>query len=203
MKVGEARQTYSFQLKKYNETLHALNKQREGLKVQMAEKPEETDLYQEQLDALEINYDKVKDKYDEYKSFMDQVMGQWEAKMNSETAKQQGEAAKEYATEMSKIMTVARRMMKGDTVPGSDEKKLMEFDRDMYLAAKNMQMMAQLEKKRHKKHDSLWEDEEEKGPAEDPMEAADNQEFSVGPVPPEIVDVGELTGESGSGIEEG
>ncbi len=67
-------------------------------------------------------------------------------------------------------MTVARRIMHGDQVPMQDEKKLMEYDKDLYIMAKNAGMMARLEKR--KKYDSLWEDEEKKE-HEDPMEAAD------------------------------
>ena len=77
--------------------------------------------------------------------------------------------AKDYGEEMGKIMTVARRIMHGDQVPMQDEKKLMEFDKDLYIMAKNAGMMAQL--KERKKYDSLWEDEEKKE-YEDPMEAA-------------------------------
>ena len=51
-------------------------------------------------------------------------------------AKQQGEAAKDYGEEMGKIMTVARRLMHGDQVPMQDEKKLMEYDKDLYIMAK-------------------------------------------------------------------
>ena len=57
-------------------------------------------------------------------------------------------------------MTVARRLMHGDQVPMQDEKKLMEYDKDLYIMAKNAGMMARLEKR--KKYDSLWEDEEKK-----------------------------------------
>ena len=84
-------------------------------------------------------------------------MAQWEGKFNSVVAKQQGEAAKDYGEEMGKIMTVARRLMHGDQVPMQDEKKLMEYDKDLYIMAKNAGMMARLEKR--KKYDSLWEDD--------------------------------------------
>ena len=97
---------------------------------------------------------------------------------------QQDEAAKDYSEEMGKIMTVARRIMHGDIVPAQDEKKLMEFDKDLYMMAKNAGMMARLEKR--KKYKSLWDDEEKKE-REDPMEAADAEEaFAAGP---EVVSV--------------
>ena len=90
----------------------------------------------------------------------------------------------EGSEEMGKIMTVARRIMHGDIVPAQDEKKLMEFDKDLYMMAKNAGMMARLEKR--KKYKSLWDDEEKKE-REDPMEAADAEEaFAAGP---EVVSV--------------
>ena len=47
---------------------------------------------------------------------------------NAESAKQQGEAMKDYYRDMAKVMEVARRLMKGDIVPSTDEKKLMEYN---------------------------------------------------------------------------
>lgn len=82
-----------------------------------------------------------------------------------ESYQQQAKAAKEAAEGMSeqfgdlaKAVEIARRLMHGDTVPQSDEKFLMDFDKDMYLGAKSMQALAQNEDP--KKYDSLLEDEE-------------------------------------------
>lgn len=49
--------------------------------------------------------------------------------------------------------------MNGDIVPGSDEKFLMDFDKDMYLSAKTMQGLAQ--KEDPEKYDSILEDDED------------------------------------------
>lgn len=76
-----------------------------------------------------------------------------------ESAKKAAEAAGEGFEDMGKALEIARRMMHGDIVPSSDEKFLMDYNKDVYLAAKNMQMMAQNEKS--KKYDSILEDEEE------------------------------------------
>ena len=62
---------------------------------------------------------------------------------------------------MGKAMEIARRLMHGDIVPSSDEKFLMDFDKDMYLSAKSMQVLAQ--NKNAKKYDSLLEEEESEG----------------------------------------
>ena len=102
---------------------------------------------------------------------------------------------KEIAADMGKIMTVFRRLAHGDTVPQTDEKKLMEYDDKMYQMAKNMQMLAQQMEKERKKHKSLWEDEEKEAP-DDPTEIADNTEYA-GELPDiEIPDVSSDTGEA-------
>lgn len=78
------------------------------------------------------------------------------------TAKSQSEGAKKYGEDMAKILAVFRLMCKGHTVPSSDEKKLMEYDDEMYQAAKNAQMMAQIrEKEKQKREKSQWDEKEE------------------------------------------
>ncbi len=54
-------------------------------------------------------------------------------------------------------MEVARRIMKGAKVPASDEKKLMEYSMELYMAAKNMAVLN--ENKKKEEYDSLWDDE--------------------------------------------
>ena len=76
-----------------------------------------------------------------------------------EASKQQGEAAKEAADDMAKCMEIARRISKGDKVPAYDEKKLLEYNFELYLSAKNAAMLNT--EKSKKSHKSLWEDEEE------------------------------------------
>ncbi len=63
--------------------------------------------------------------------------------------------------DLIKLIEVANRIAKGDKVPLSDEKKLLEKEPDMYLSAK---MAATLNKdKKHKNHKALFEDEENGG----------------------------------------
>lgn len=89
-----------------------------------------------------------------------------------ESAKEAAKAAGEGYEDMGKALEIARRMMHGDIVPSSDEKFLMDYNKDVYMAAKNMQAMAQNEKP--KKYDSLLEDEEdEEGKAAVRMEGGD------------------------------
>lgn len=97
---------------------------------------------------------------------LEQMRKEEEEKRMRESYQEQVEAAKEAADAMSeefgdlaKAVEIARRLMHGDIVPQSDEKFLMDFDKDMYLGAKSMQALAQNEDK--KKYDSILEDEEE------------------------------------------
>lgn len=56
--------------------------------------------------------------------------------------------------EMGKVMTIFRRICKGDIVPYQDEKKLMEYDKDLYQMAKMASAMAKNDKpKRYKSVD--------------------------------------------------
>lgn len=78
-----------------------------------------------------------------------------------ESAKEAAEGTGEGFEDMARALEIARRLMNGDRVPGSDEKFLMDFNKDMYMQAKSMQLMAQNEDS--KDYDSILEDEEEDG----------------------------------------
>ena len=186
MTVGEARQTYSAQLRSYNIQKYKLAKQ----KAELDEKIKKTDngavIYADEAATLELTYDAVAKKQDEYQSYMDQLMEQWNAKFNEVATRENAKAEEEGFEDLRKIMEVVRRMTKGDNVPPSDEKKVMEYDKDMYQMAKSAQMVAQMHKRKREDHDSLWEDEE-KRERQDAMDAAEGQEaFAAGP---EIVSV--------------
>lgn len=194
MKAGEARGIYSSVLKSYNEQKFKLGKKRNELKDRMKNTPDGEKLYADEAATLELQYNAVAEKQDEYQAYVDQLMEQWNGKFESVSAKQQAESAKEYGEELGKIMAVAQRIMHGDIVPAQDEKKLMEFDKDLYMMAKNIGMLTKLEKR--KKYDSLWDDEEKKE-REDPMEAADAEEaFADGP---EVVSVESVMEAAGGG----
>ena len=96
-------------------------------------------------------------------------------------------------------MEVARRIIHGDTVPASDEKKLMEFDSDLYQMAKSAGEMAKRLNEKRKKYKSLWEDEEDKT-YEDPMESADSKELDG--CGPDVVSVQETMDAAVGGNEE-
>jgi len=187
MKIAEARQLYNSQIKAYREQQVILSKQKRELENKINTTPDGKELYANEAAILELSIKAVNEKQDEYRDYMDKLLEQWSATANMVSAKQQGEAMEEYVEDLGKIMEVARRLMNGDIVPASDEKKLMEFSMEMYQAAKNIGAM--IKQKEREEHESLWDEEEEEQIPEDPMEVADNTEvFSNGP---EIVDVAE------------
>ena len=53
-------------------------------------------------------------------------------------------------------------MCRGDSVPFSDEQRLMKFDPRLYQMAKNAQTMERNLKKKIRKYGSLWDEKEEK-----------------------------------------
>ena len=186
MKIDEARKLYSSQIKSYHDQQKVLFQQKKELEHKINVTPNGKTVYANEAAVLELTMKAVDEKQTEYKDYMEKLMEQWSATANMVSAEQQGDAMEEYAEDLGKIMEVARRIMKGDIVPGSDEKKLMEHSMELYQAAKNIGAMVR--QKERQEHDSLWEDEE-KTEYEDPMEVANNTEaFAEGPEMVEVAD---------------
>ena len=187
MKIAEARQLYSAQIKTYHQQHLALSKQKQELEKKMNAAPGDKAVYANDAAVLELTIKAIDEKQSEYKDYMEKLLEQWSATANMVSAEQQGEAMSEYAEDLGKIMEVARRLMRGGVVPAKDEKKLMEYSSELYQAAKNIGALAKQRDK--EKYDSLWEDEEKPQTCEDPIETADNTEaFAPGP---EVVSVEE------------
>ena len=197
MKIAEARQLYSTQIKAYHEQHTALFKQKKELEEKMKNEENGNIIYANEAATLELSIKAVEEQKSQYQEYMDKLTQQWSAVANMEVAKQQGEAMEEYAVDLAKIMEVARRIMKGGIVPPTDEQKLMEYSMELYQAAKNI---GALVKKEKEEYESLWEDDEEKTVAEDPTEIADNAEaFASGP---EIVEVADTMASVSEGMSE-
>ena len=186
MKIEEARQVYSTQIKVYHEKQKELSKQKKELEHKINTTPNGKTIYANEAATLELTTKAVEEKQTEYKEYMEQLMEQWSAITNMVSTQQQNEAMKEHVGDLAKVFEVARRLMKGAIVPAKDEKKLMEFSMEMYQAAKNIGAMAK--KKEKEEYDSLWDDKEKNvTEPKDPIEVANNAEvFAQGP---EIVDV--------------
>lgn len=201
MKIKEARQIYQSKISEYREQRQVLLKQKQELEKKMGTHTEGKQIYEKEAVILELSLEALGKKQEEYQGYVEKLNQQWAATANMLAAKQQGEAAKEYVEDLSKIMEVARRLMKGDVVPPTDEKKLMEYSMELYQSAKNIGALAKKEER--EEHDSLWEDEKKEvddtGEAA-PHEAADQAEaFSSGPA---LTDPGEIVAdvmESSSG----
>lgn len=197
MKIKEAQQAYRTQIQAYGTQKNAIAKQQEALQEKINATVNGAELFADEAAILQLTYDALDEKQNGYQEYLEQLNAQWEAIQTLESTKQQGEAAKEAGTELAKIMEVVRRIMKGGKVPGSDERKVMEYDSKLYQMAKSVGAMAKQRKR--KEYDSLWEDEEKKETV-DPLEKANNTEVSGNG--PEIVSV-EATMETTGGSMEG
>ena len=85
-----------------------------------------------------------------------------EEKSLLESYQEQVEAGKEAANafeDMAKMMEIARRIANGDKVPAKDEQKLMEYNSELYQAAKSAAILN--EDKNHKKYKTMFEEEED------------------------------------------
>ena len=181
MKIGEAKPIYYAKREQLVDQTRELFKRKE--KAENAYKLTGDTAFSEQAASLELSLDATQKAFDENQKVLDSICEQEVAAFNMESSRQQGDAMEEEMENLGKIMIVFRRLAKGDVVPLTDEKKLMEYDDKMYQMAKNMQAMAQQMEKEHEKHKSLWEDEEKKE-YPDPQEVADNTEY--GGVLPDI-----------------
>lgn len=183
MKIGEAQQIYREQVKAYREQKIVLSKQLQDVRSKIKTSSNDQEQYESQAAVLELTLNALDEKQIEYQNYLSELTDQYCAYWNAAAAEQQADAAEEYAADMGKILEVARRIMRGGTVPAADEKKLMEYSIEMYQIAKSIGAMVQHRKK--EKYDTLWEDEEEKE-YDDPQEAAENAEASS--EGPEVVD---------------
>lgn len=193
MKIREARAAYTQQLDLLRKRQRELMKEKEAHEAQgfgaagnmslggdgsdggvVFEVSEE---YRRRAEELQSKLDRVKEQIEEHIKLRDEVIEMEVGIANAEVAKQQGEAMQDYGEEMAKCLEIARRIANGDRVPAQDEKKLMDFNMEVYMAAKNMAAMNM--DKKHKDYESLWGDEEEKGESPDPMETAAESEINV------------------------
>ena len=187
MKIGEAQKAYRQQLSLLRGQRSDYVKQRDENRKRMEKAQEKSEMLgvtfelseeylarekelQGQIDALS---GQIKKNEKVLSDLTEQEMGIF----NSVAAEQQADAMAEYGEEMAKCLEIARRISRGDKVPAQDEKKLMDFNMDIYKMAKNMAAINM--NKKHKDWDSLWGEEEEKKEYDDPREIAENTETNV------------------------
>ncbi len=178
MKISEAQKKYQQQRQALINQRKQLVKKRDELQKKVPVSEEEKAYFSEIAATLELSIKEVNQKFDENQTVLDQLAEQHAAVWNKEVSRQQKDAVQEAAMELGKVMAVFRRISSGAIVPGKDEQKLMEYNMEMYKAAKNLATMRIMEEKR-KKYDSLWKDENETGEEYDPQGKADNAEAAV------------------------
>ena len=184
MKISEAASMYRVQLSQQRSQRKELLNQKEKLEkqAQSAKKSsagvtlELSDEYKKRMQELEEKIDILNGEIKENEKGLDGIIEREVGIFNAENSRQQADAMKKYAEDMAKCLEIARRISNGDKVPATDEKKLMDFNMEIYMAAKNMAVMNM--DKKHKEYDSLWGDEEEKQ-YNDPQEVASNSEINI------------------------
>ncbi len=129
--------------------------------------------WEEEAVSLHLSALASDDKFKENQKVLDGLLEQYTLAWNNEVNKALADPETGMAATYAKIMTTVARMCAGDKVPYSDEKKVMDFDSEMYLKAKQTQMAMAVIKKKQKEYESLWSEE---GGEYDPQKAADNTE---------------------------
>lgn len=186
MKIGEAQKAYRQQLSLLRgQRKDYVNQQEENRKKmekaqekseQLGVKFELSEEYLAREKELQGQIDALSGQIKKNEKVLEDLANQEMGIFNSVASKQQADAMKEYGEEMAKCLEIARRISRGDKVPAQDEKKLIEFNMDIYKMAKNMAAINM--NRKHEEWDSLWGEEEEKE-YEDPQEAAENAEANV------------------------
>lgn len=177
MRIEDAKRAYSAQL-------DTLRSQKQTL-TKLLKDSENNSSGMQNYDRVEISRElsAIDAEYKATQEVMDGIIATETFIYDSIVARQQSEAAAEGAKEFGKIMTIYRRIASGGEVPSSDERRLMEFSHELYMAAKAAAMMNQDE---DEKYDSLWKDDERpKGETESAAEIAGNTEIVV-PSPEQI-----------------
>lgn len=184
MKISEATSMYRAQLaqqrgqrkqlleqkKKLEKEAGIDQKNEAGVTLELSEE------YQKRMQELQEKIDVLYDEIKQNEKGLDKITETEVGIFNAVSSKNQAEALQEYGEDMAKCLEIARRISNGDKVPATDEKKLMDFNMEIYMAAKNMAVMNM--DKKHKEYDSLWGEEEEKEYA-DPQEVASNSEINI------------------------
>jgi len=188
MKIGDAQKAYREQLgilrarrsdfvkqqKENREKMEAAAKNGDGAGVTLELSEEYLQREKELQEKIEELSGQIKKDEKGLEALIEQEVGI----INSEVSKQQADAMQKYGEDMAKCLEIARRIGRGDRVPAQDEKKLMDFNMEIYQMAKNMAALHMDEE--HRDWDSLWGKEEETEYGE-PQEKAANAEAGVEP----------------------
>ena len=194
MKLKDAMPIYQRYRQQLVDQTRSLVKQRDAAKAKFEATNDQT--WSDEAATLQLSIEKTQEEFNKNQEVLDGLTEQWCLAANAENAKALADPETGMAATMAKIMTTVARMCAGDKVPYADEKKLMEYDSDLYGKAKQAQMMMAAMKEKQKEYDSLWDDEE--GGEDDPEGVADNTEAQgeLPEVPPEVSpEVPDVTGQ--------
>lgn len=179
MRIEDAKNAYSAHLN--------ILQQKKNSLTELLEKNENNSGGIPNFDTVEISRElnEVNAQYEETKKVMDRIRAQEYIAYSGADIKEQAEAASKGAEEFGKILTIYRRIASGGVVPPGDERKLMEFSHELYMAAKAAAMLNQQE---GEEYDSLWKDEKQTSePEQTAAEIAANTQIAV--PSPEQIDV--------------
>ncbi|MCR5777286.1 MAG: hypothetical protein K6G84_07725 [Lachnospiraceae bacterium] len=183
MKIIDAKALYRGSMVDLNDRRNEIRKKREELAKKARIDPANSSVYEKDITTLNLTMEALDEEYKKAQSVMESIINAETLIANGESTKQQAKAEEDAAKEEAKIFETARRIAKGAKVPAKDEKKVMDYSMELYMAAKNAAMLANMKKnKKKEEYDSLWDDEEEKSDNPDPREVADNSDY-VGPTP--------------------
>ncbi|MCM1065640.1 MAG: hypothetical protein NC420_14465 [Eubacterium sp.] len=184
MKLKEAQQAYRAQRQELISQRKELENSRKALERKMNATVDGKELFAEEAATLELSIDANKERFEENLKVLNRLAEQEAAVWNAEVCRQQSDVMSDQALDMAKIMEVARRISTGGKVPATDERKLMDYSMELYMSAKNLAMLKEMEEKR-KKYDSLWADEDEEQEEYDPQGKAEEAEVDIA-MPEEI-----------------
>lgn len=172
MKLSDAITKY----RGYRQTLEEQTKSLVAKRDEAGKKYEATgdSRFSDEAATLQLSVEKSSEAFNNNQKVLDGLIEQYAAAWNAEVAKAQADPENGIAATLSKIMTTVARMCAGDKVPFTDEKKVMEYNSEMYARAKQAQMTMAALKNKQKEYESLWDEESEK--EYDPEGVADNTE---------------------------
>ena len=171
MKLKDAMPIYQRYRQQLVDQTRSLVKQRDAAKAKFEATNDQT--WSDEAATLQLSIEKTQEEFNKNQEVLDGLTEQWCLAANAENAKALADPETGMAATMAKIMTTVARMCAGDKVPYADEKKLMEYDSDLYGKAKQAQMIMAAMKEKQKEYDSLWDKE---GGEYDPEGVADNTE---------------------------
>lgn len=103
-----------------------------------------------------------------------------EQRRRYEEQRKSADKSEKTAQDFAKVMEIARRIANGDKVPGTDEKKLMEYNSDLYQAAKAAAIVS-ANKEKHKEYDSLFKDEKKQDDKRSMLRALERDSEGMSP----------------------